>query len=259
MKREGMKMRQIPKEEWYLDAYTWCGVTEEGERWYPVSYGDNGTAWRMTKNINDCLDFAKTHMVKKQIEAQLKYDDFFEMHYKNIEFVQIKVYPTFVFDLRKVAKKHRIGEVDDHMDTDEIKALLRPYGYKEISVDEKVIEVCRDSGEFYAEIINKTSNELDKIKKLQVEPSIFDGITYLMKSYKDLERICCRINGAERLGWLFDNETKCFPTWTENIYFPCFAVITNDNAMVYSIEETKQMIANANSMLKLIDKLEVTQ
>lgn len=249
-------MKHIPKEEWYLDAYTWCGVTKEGERWYPVSYGDNGTAWRMTKNINDCLDFSKTHLVKKQIEAQLKYDNFFEFHYENIELVQIKVYPTFLFDLRDVAKKHRIRSINSNMDTDEIKTLLRLYGYEEISTDEKVIEVSRDNGEFYAEIINSTSKELDKIKKLKVEPSIFDGTTYLMKSYKDLERMCQHLQGAERLGWLFDEETKCFSTWTEDIYFPCFAVITNDNAMVYSIEETKQMIADANLMLKIIDKLE---
>jgi hypothetical protein len=251
----GIEMKQIPKEEWYLDAFTWCGVTKEGERRYPVSYGDNGTAWCTTEDINCCLDFATTHLVKEQIEAELKHNGFF-VYYENIELVQIKVYPTFLFDLRNIAKKHRIKSVDNHMNTEEIKTLLQPYGHEEISADEKVIEVGSDNGEFYAMILNKESKELDKIKKLKIEPSMFNGTTYLMKSYKDLERICYHIPNAETLGYLFDEETKCFPTWTEDIYFPCLAVITHDDATVYSINETKQMIADANSMLKIIERLE---
>lgn len=250
-------MKHIPKEEWYLDAYTWCGVTKEGKRWYPISYRDNGTAWRMTENLNDCLVFAKTHLVEKQIEAQLKYDSFFKFHYENIELVQIKVYPTFVFDLRAIAKKHRIKSVNVHMNTDEIKALLQPYGYTEISPNEKVIEVGRDNGEFYATIIDRTLDELDRAKKLEVKQSVFNGTTYLMKTCEDLELLCKNIYGAERLGWMYEDEIKGFLTWTGDVFFPCFAVINHDDVLVYSIEEAKQMIADANAMLKIIEKLEV--
>lgn len=250
-------MKQISKEEWYLDAFTWCGITQEGERYYPVSYGDYGTAYAMTKDINHCLDMKKIPQVKKMIEAELKYNWSFQCRYPTIELVQIKVYPTFLFDLRDVAKKHRIKSINDHMNTDEIKALLKPYGYGEISADEKVIEVSRDNGEFYDEIINKKSNALTRIKKLKVESSVFNGITYLMKTKKDLELLCQNIKEAERLGWMYEEEDNCFPTWTGDVYFPCFAVIDHDNVLVYSIDETKQMIADANAMLEVIEKLEV--
>lgn len=249
-------MRQIPKEEWYLDAYTWCGVTHEGERWYPVSYGDNGTAWRMTKEINDCLDFPKTHLVEKMIKAEFKHNQFFHLRYQYIELVTIKIYPTFLFDLRNIAKKHRIKDVDGNMDTDEIKTVLQHYGYEEISPNEKVIEVSRDNGEFCDEIIDKTSNNLSRAKKLEVKQSVFNGVTYLLKTLKDLKLLCQNIKEAERLWWMFDEETNSFPTWTGEVYFPCFAVIDNDSILVYSIDETKQMIEDANAMLKIIDKLE---
>ena len=249
-------MKHIPKEEWYLDSYTWCGVTEEGERWYPVSYGDNGTAWRMTKEINNCLDLPKTHLVKKMIKAHLKHDSFFQYHYPHIELVTIKVYPTFIFDLRDIAKKHRIKGVDTNMSTDEAKTVLQSYGYEEISPNEKVIEVGRDNGEFYDAIINETSNSLNRANKLRVEQSVFNGITYLLKTPKDIGLLCQNIKGTERLGWMYDEETNCFPTWTGDVYFPCFAVINNDDVLVYSIEETKELIADANAMLKIIEKLE---
>ena len=50
-------MRKFSQEDWYFDGYTWCGITKEGERKYPVSYGDNGLAWAMTTDINHCLNF----------------------------------------------------------------------------------------------------------------------------------------------------------------------------------------------------------
>ena len=249
-------MKHIPKENWYLDAYTWCGVTNKGERWYPVSYGDNGRAWRMTKEINDCLDFSKTHLVEKMIKAELKHNQFFNLRYQYIELVAIKVYPTFLFDLRDIAKKHQIKEVDSNMDTDEIKTVLQHYGYEEISLNEKIVEVSRDHGEFCDAIINKTSNALNRVKKLEVKQSIFNGVTYLLKTFTDLKLLYQTIKDAERLWQKFDEETQSFPTWTGEVHFPCFAVIDNNSTTVYSMAETKQKIEEANEMLKIINKLE---
>lgn len=137
-------MRHFTRDEWYFDGYTWCGVEENGELWFPVSYGDNGRAWAMTKDINRCLNHGSIKRVKKQIQAELKYDPIFFRHrYKKIYIVHIKEYPTFYFDYLTVARKYRI-RLDHHMSQDEMVNRLMKYGFTSISDNPKIIEVDRE-------------------------------------------------------------------------------------------------------------------
>ena len=247
-------MRQIPKAEWYLDKCTWCGVTKEGERYYPVSWDNDSTAYGMTKILSRCLDFHNAQQARKMLEAELKEDAFFTTRYERIEFVELKVYPNEYFGFCEAAKKHKIAKVTRHsMQTEEIKAILAEYGLEEVSGDELVIVSRRDNGEFFEQILADKSKNKSKIEKMCLEKSVYRGSTYLMKSVKDMELLIRNVRGAKHIGYLYDEEHKCFPTFTDDIYFPCLAVIYDDEASVHSIAEAREYIANANAML---DELE---
>ena len=137
-------MKQIPKEEWYLDAYTWCGVEQDGKRYYPVSVGDYGTAWRMTSDINGCMDFSNTDQIVTMLKAELKHNTWFKF-YTKVELVKIKVYPSGWFDYHQIAEKLNIKELNHSMKQDEARELLEQYGFKTIPEDEQVLEISRDS------------------------------------------------------------------------------------------------------------------
>lgn len=135
-----MFMRHFNRDEWYFDGYTWCGVDANGVVWYPMSYGDNGRAWRMVKDISACLNCGTINRVKKQIQAELKHDWGFKYRYKQIYLVHIKEYPTFYFDYLTVARKYRI-KLNPSMNQEEIVARLTKYGFMPISDNPKIIEI----------------------------------------------------------------------------------------------------------------------
>lgn len=243
-------MKRIPKNEWYLDKCTWCGVTKDGERYYPVSWNDDSTAYGMTKILSRCLDFHNQQEARKMLEAELKKDAFFATRYERIEFVELKVYPNGYFGYLAAARKHKITKVTRHsMQTEEIKAILTEYGLEEVSADELVIVSRRDSGEFFEQILADKSKNKSRVDKMRLEKSVYRGSTYLMKSVKDMELLIHNVRGAKRIGYLYDDENKCFPTFTDDIYFPCLAVIYDDEASVHSIAEAREDIADANAML----------
>lgn len=243
-------MRLIPKTDWYLDKYTWCGVTKDGERYYPVSWNDDSTAYGMTKILSRCLDFHNQQEARKMLEAELQKDAFFATRYERIEFVELKVYPNGYFGYLAAARKHKITKVTRHsMQTEEIKAILTEYGLEEVSADELVIVSRRDSGEFFEQILADKSKNKSRVDKMRLEKSVYRGSTYLMKSVKDMELLIHNVRGAKRIGYLYDDEQKCFPTFTDDIYFPCLAVIYDDEASVHSIAEAREDIADANAML----------
>ena len=243
-------MRLIPKTDWYLDKCTWCGVTKDGERCYPVSWNDDSTAYGMTKILSRCLDFHNQQQARKMLEAELKKDALFATRYERIEFVELKVYPNGYFGYLAAARKHKITKVTRHsMQTEEIKAILTEYGLEEVSADELVIVSQRDSGEFFEQILADKSKSKSRVDKMRLEKSVYRGSTYLMKSVKDMELLIHNVRGAERIGYLYDEEYKCFPTFTDDVYFPCLAVICDDEASVHSIAEAREDIADANAML----------
>ena len=243
-------MKHIPKNEWYLDKCTWCGVTKDGERYYPVSWNDDSTAYGMTKILSRCLDFHNQQQARKMLEAELEKDAFFATRYERIEFVELKVYPNGYFGYLAAARKHKITKVTRHsMQTEEIKAILAEYGLEEVSADELVIVSRRDSGEFFEQILADKSKNKSRVDKMRLEKSVYRGSTYLMKSVKDMELLIHNVRGAKRIGYLYDDENKCFPTFTDDIYFPCLAVIYDDEASVHSIAEAREDIADANAML----------
>lgn len=243
-------MRLIPKTDWYLDKCTWCGVTKDGERYYPVSWNDDSTAYGMTKILSRCLDFHNQQEARKMLEAELQKDAFFATRYERIEFVELKVYPNGYFGYLAAARKHKITKVTRYsMQTEEIKAILTEYGLEEVSADELVIVSRRDSGEFFEQILADKSKNKSRVDKMRLEKSVYRGSTYLMKSVKDMELLIHNVRGAKRIGYLYDDENKCFPTFTDDIYFPCLAVIYDDEASVHSIAEAREDIADANAML----------
>jgi hypothetical protein len=137
-------MKHFDRDEWYFDGWTWCGITDSGEVWYPFSYGDDGRAWRMTKEINLCLNCGTINRVKKQIQAELKHSPvFFRHRYKQIYIVHIKEYPTFYFDYLAVARKHRI-KLSTFMSQEDIVSRLTKYGFVPISDNPKIIEIGRE-------------------------------------------------------------------------------------------------------------------
>ena len=136
-------MRHFTRDEWYFDGYTWCGIDNNGEAWYPMSYGDNGCAWRMVKSLQNCLNHGTIQRVKKQIKAELKYNWAFKFRYQKIYLVHIKEYPTFYFDYREVARQRKI-KIDCRMSSEEIVDKLTKYGFEPISNNLKFIEVSRE-------------------------------------------------------------------------------------------------------------------
>ena len=247
-------MRKFSQDEWYFDGYTWCGITEEGEHRYPVSYGDNGMAWAMTTDINRCLNFYDIKSVAKMIKAYLKHDPFFKHHYKKIELVYIKEYPTFYFDYLRAAKQLKIKV--NHLRTNEaLESYLKKYGFEPISTNPKIIEVSRDNGEFYAEIINDTEKDKRKIDSIRIKNSCFNYPTYLLRSRKDLDLLFENVKDAQYVAAEYDEEINGFSSlYYENVYFPCFAVVNGRDSMVYSVDDVQKFHDNAASMLKLVKK-----
>lgn len=136
-------MRHFTRDEWYFDGYTWCGVKDNGELWYPVSYNDDGRAWAMTQNLQGCLNFVTIKRAQKQIKAELKHDPiFFKHRYKKIYLVHIKEYPTFYLDYFYAAKQLKI-KLKHNMQSEEIVTHLMKYGFEPISDNPKFIEVDR--------------------------------------------------------------------------------------------------------------------
>ena len=200
-------MRLIPKTDWYLDKCTWCGVTKDGERYYPVSWNDDSTAYGMTKILSRCLDFHNQQEARKMLEAELQKDAFFATRYERIEFVELKVYPNGYFGYLAAARKHKITKVTRYsMQTEEIKAILTEYGLEEVSADELVIVSRRDSGEFFEQILADKSKNKSRVDKMRLEKSVYRGSTYLMKSVKDMELLIHNVRGAKRIGYLYDDE-----------------------------------------------------
>lgn len=137
-------MRHFTRDDWYFDGYTWCGVDENGEVWYPFSFGDNGRAWRMIRDINECLNLGTKERVRHQIQAELKNSPvFFRHRYKQLFLVHIKEYPTFYFDYLTVARKHRI-KLNHSMSQEEMISKLEKYGFTPISDNPKIIEISRE-------------------------------------------------------------------------------------------------------------------
>lgn len=135
-------MRHFKRDEWYFDGYTWCGVRNDGTVWYPVSWGDNHCAWRMTEDIQHCLNHGTIKRAEKQIKAELMYNPFFKYRYKKVYLVHIKEYPTFYFDYYSIAKQLKI-KLNHFMEDEEIIARLAKYGFEPISDNPKIIEVDR--------------------------------------------------------------------------------------------------------------------
>lgn len=137
-------MRHFSRDEWYFDGYTWCGIDDNGDVWYPFSFGDDGRAYGMTKDITKCLNLGTIRRVKRQIRAELKHSPiFFKHRYKEIHLVRIKEYPTFYLDYLIVARKYGI-ELGPHMSSDEIVAQLTKYGFVPISDNPKIVEIGRE-------------------------------------------------------------------------------------------------------------------
>lgn len=135
-------MRHFKRDEWYFDGFTWCGVKDNGEVWYPISWGDNARVWGMTRDIQNCLNHGTIKRVEKQIKAELKHNPFFKCKYKKVYLVHIKEYPTFYFDYYSIAKQLKI-KLNHTMCQKEIIAHLTKYGFEPISDNPKIIEVDR--------------------------------------------------------------------------------------------------------------------
>jgi len=136
-------MRHFSKEEWYFNGYTWCGLDKNANYWYPFSYDDYGTAYRMTLNINDCLNHMTIKRAKDQIKSEIKKSPFFKYRYEKIYIVNIKEYPTFYFDYLTIARKHRIN-INHLHNQDEIVSRLEKYGFTPISDNQKIIEISKE-------------------------------------------------------------------------------------------------------------------
>lgn len=136
-------MRKFSKKEWYINDYTWCGVDKDGVRWYPVSWGDNSTAYAMTRDIQYCMSFGTIKRVEKMLLAENKCKFPLKLHYDKIELVRIKEYPTFYFDYRKIATQLRI-KTKPMWGSDELIKHLTKYGFEPIGDAPKIIVVSRN-------------------------------------------------------------------------------------------------------------------
>lgn len=260
-------IKQIPKEQWYFNAFTWRGIDETGVSWYPVSYNENGTAWRMTNNINKAMTFDTESRAKKMIKVSLAKDYFFQHKYKTIEIVKVKEYPTGWFDFYKsllqlgiqIPKK---DENNIHSGEEKIKYLKENYGYVDLEEnDNKIIEISNDNGTAFQEKCTEYDKNLKKIRKINIKDSIFPGATYLIKTRTDIELLSLYIPNLNHLIDEFNDEEKCFITWTDNIKLPCFIVVNSDDEYIpYSLEEVEEIVTNkSNKMLELIKKLKVKE
>ena len=246
-------MRKFSQEEWYFDGFTWCGTTDNGERYYPISYDDNGTAYGMTPDISRCLNFGTINRVKEQLKAELRYNPFFPFRYKKIELVRIKEYPTFYFDYKTIARKLKI-KIDHRWHDEELVPHLMKYGFEPISTNPKIIEVSRDNGELYQEVVESLNKDQSKVSVMEIKNSCFNFPTYLLNSVKDMMLLAETVSGAERIAWMYDEEINGFSTIYDEIYFPCFAVINGTESTVYSVDDVKELYDNAKSMLDIVCK-----
>jgi hypothetical protein len=247
-----MGKRIIPKEDWYFEAYTWCATDRDGKQWYPVSYDDDGTAWSMTPKLCGAMDFKNTDAVKRMIKAHLK-DPFFQHSYPKVELLKIKVYPKGYFDYLHIMKERSIKRPNISMRTEEVLSLLESYGFKKLSFEECVKEVSRDNGELYKEVLQQHLANVDKSKNLYINYSIYEGDTYLLKTEDDLVTLCEHRRDAKRLAIIYDHENKYFSEITEDVTFPCFAVIKDYSAHVYSVSDTKEAIEQISKILETIE------
>lgn len=135
-------MRHFTRDEWYINGYTWCGITRDGKTTYPMSWDYGGRVYGWTRDIQGCLNHGTIKRVRQQILAELKNDPFF-FRYKQIYLVHIKEYPTFYFDYIQIAKQLKI-KIDRHMDYDDIPTYLMKYGFEPISDNPKIIETYRE-------------------------------------------------------------------------------------------------------------------
>jgi hypothetical protein len=117
-----------------------------------------------------------------------------------------------------------------------------------------MIEVSRDNGEFYQEIIDEFNKDWLKVRTMKIKNACFDAPTFLLKSVKDLELLVNTIDQAKRLADLYDDEIKGFSFIWGEVYFPCFAVISGSGSMVHSVDDVQELCDNAASMLKLVKK-----
>lgn len=255
-------IKQIPKEQWYFDAFTWRGIDEKGVSWYPVSYDNDGTAWRTTNNINGAMTFNTESRAREMIKISLAKDCFFQHRYKTIEIVKVKEYPTGWFDFYKSLSQLNIqipkkDENNIKSTEDKIEYLKENYGYVCLEKDEnKIIEISNDKGASFQEKCSEYDKSLEKIHKMNIEDSVFPGTTFLVKTYADIKLLSLHIPGLNHLADEFNNEEKCFITWTGDIKLPCFIICYNDEHVPYSIEEVEEIVTiKANKMLKIIEKL----
>lgn len=257
-------IKQIPKEEWYYDAFTWRGINDKDEAWYPVSYDSDGTAWSMTTNINNAMTFDTEKRAADMIKVPFARDTFFAFNYKTIEVVKVKAYPTFYFDFYKALSKLNIKLSKQGLEdfrNDSIKYLKENYGYTELDEnDNKIIEVSHDNGTVFKDKAEEFDKNINKVKKLIVSDSIFPGTTYLLKTLTDIELVSLYVPSLKRLIYELDREDKSFFDWTENIKLPCFIVVdSNDKYTAYSLDETEEIINKSNKMLELIKKLKAKE
>ena len=136
-------MRKFSQSEWYIDDYTWCGIDKNGVRWYPVSWGDNGTAWAMTKDIQRCMSFGTIKRVERMLSSENKYRLLpLKYRYEKIELVKIKEYPTFYFDYLRIARQLNI-RINKKPGSLEPELYLMKYGFTPIGDNPKIIVVSR--------------------------------------------------------------------------------------------------------------------
>ena len=257
-------IKQIPKEEWYYDAFTWRGIDDKDEAWYPVSYDSDGTAWSMTTNINNAMTFDTEKRAADMIRISFAKDTFFAHSYKTIELVKVKTYPTFYFDFYKALSKLNIQLSKQGLEDfrkDSIKYLKENYGYIELDEnDNKTIEVSHDDGAMFKVKTEEFDKNINKVKKLVVNDSIFPGTTYLLKTFADIELVSLYVPSLKNLIHEFDKEDKSFFDWAENVKLPCFIVVDSNNTHIpYSLNETEEMINKSNKMLELIKKLKAKE
>lgn len=137
-------MRKFTQDQWYIDDYTWCGVDKNGDRWYPVSWGDNGTAWGMTKDVHRCMSFGTVKRVEHMLSSENKHGILpLRYRYEKIELVKIKEYPTFYFDYLKIARQLNI-RINKNPGSLELESQLIRYGFTPISDNPKIIVVSRE-------------------------------------------------------------------------------------------------------------------
>lgn len=251
MRKGADAMRHFSRDEWYFDGVTWCGTDRDGKQYYPISYGDHGMAYGMTPDIQRCLNHHTITRVKEQLNASLRHDPFFFHHYVKIELVRIKEYPTFYFDYHEIAKKLRI-KIDHRWSNEEVERHLTKYGFEPLADNPKIIEVSRDGGEMYREVLDAYNRRANRLRKMYVADSCFDKATYLLRSAQDLELLAQNVGGCNELTARYDSEINGFSYYPEDICFPCFVTIDANDAMAYSIKEVEYIANSAKTMLELV-------